>query len=193
MLHCCQVRTGLDPSRFVDLPATLSKCSFADRAEFDRTEAMLERTISKLRPIAVDREGFKCLCETAWLCWPRVWYLRKLATDGGPFPRQQDARAEGVVFGYPAGVKIFVGSHAWESEYHPAPSGEKLRRLVAALEAAGADDDDVCFLDYLSMPQPGRDDMDDSYFATTGAEQPLADRTPEEHSRFTFALWEMSR
>ena len=69
----------------------------------------------------------------------------------------------------------------------------KLRRLVKALDDALADDDDVCFLDFMSLPQAGREKMPDAYFVTTGAARPLADRTPEERTRFSFAMWEMSR
>ncbi|MDC0526215.1 hypothetical protein OAO87_04355 [bacterium] len=141
------VREGLGPRRFVDLPATLAECHFADRSEYEATLAMLESVIHQLRPIAMDKEGFKMMCEEAQLCWPKVWYLRALAERGGAFPRQQDVQPDGCVVGYPVGCKLFVVSHAWESQYHPAPSGAKLQRLVTTLDQLQADDDDVCFLE----------------------------------------------
>ena len=180
------VRDGLEPQRFVDLPATLATCHFEDRSEFEATIAMFERVVQGLRPIAVDREGFKTLCETARLCWLKVWYLRALSRERAeapaPFPRQQDVPLEGAVFGYPTGCKIFVASHAWESQYHPAPSGRKLVRLVEALEELHADDDDVCFLDFMSLPQAAHAGMPVEYFAATGASSPLTQRTHEQAS-----------
>ena len=96
---------------------------------------MLESVIGRLRPIPVDREGFRTLCETAYLCFPKVWYLRRLAAKvpTGPFPRQQELRREGCVFGYPTGCKIFSVTHAWASEFHPSPTGELLGRHATHL------------------------------------------------------------
>ena len=67
--------------------------------------------------------------------------------------------AEGFVAGYPTGCKMFAASHGWASEYHPSPSGMKAALLVASLDAQGADDEDVCFVDYLSLSQVGRENM----------------------------------
>ena len=109
---------------------------------------MLKRTLRDVRPIVDDRHGFEIICNETQLHWVKVGYIKQLAQQGGPFPRQQDLNPDGLYIGVlPPGRKWSL-SHGWSSEMHPSPSGEKMRRLAAKLESLGAHDEgDGVFLE----------------------------------------------
>lgn len=85
----------------------------------------------------------------------------------------------------PLTLRRYVVSHAWASEHHPSPSGVKLHKLLAVLDADGASDGDGVFLDYCSLDQRQRPQPPGS--------PPQRARTVGETRRFYLALWEMSR
>ena len=152
---------------------------------------MLHTVIALMRPVKVDREGFRTLCERGEIAWLKVWYIHKLAKKGGPFPRRQDLDPTGFVVGYTAGRK-FVMTYAWATEYHPSPDGKKMKELSVALKEHGAKDKDVVFVDYCSLYQAQRG-VPAIYFENCKVASPQKQRTPGQDSCFMCALQEMSR
>jgi hypothetical protein len=170
----------------------------------------LRRAFGAMVPVFEDTLGFRSFCIAAEIAWVKIGYLRhfvrQLATavattsgamavtmdgasaagGGRPFPRRQELPRGTFYVGLPpAGTRSYVVSHGWATEHHPSPSGLKLRRLVAALDADGASDDDGCFLDYMSLDQRARPGS----FGTPKQRE----RTVSETRRFYLALWEMTR
>ena len=139
--------TRLDPRKLSDPNALLDACEWDTPADRRRLDALLRRTLKDVRPIAHDRHGFETICNEIQLHWVKVGYIKQLARQRGPFPRQQDLHPDGVHIGLPPGRKWSL-SHGWSSEMHPCPSGIKMQRLAAKLEALGAHDEhDGVFLE----------------------------------------------
>ncbi len=123
----------------------------------------------------------------------------EIAAGSTPFPRRQDLPPEAYVIGRPpSSQRAFVVSHAWESQFHPCPGGEKIVRLATQLRAQDASTDDMVFLDYGSLAQMGRA-VPQSYWDSLGAsvrdqQSPMQkDRSPKEHWQFSQAMHQMLR
>lgn len=158
-----------------------------------------------------DHEGFEFFCAGARLAWVFVRAIRHFAAQAGrPFPRRQELPAGTFVEGVPPrDRRKFVASHGWESEVHPSPSGTKMARLVQALDALGAVEDDVVFFDFLSNPQeakmgwkydegepwegaPKRSASAEPYFEHNRVSF-ISGRTEQEKASFSYAMWDMGR
>ena len=63
------------------------------------------------------------------------------------------AYVDGMV---PCRSQAFVVSYPWSAHLHPFPGGGKIREIVATLDELNANDDDVVFIDFLSLPQTER-------------------------------------
>ena len=98
--------------------------------------------------------------------WPRFYF--KIQIRGAPPPK----------------ARKFSLSYGWASQFHPSPTGSKMRELAAALEKLGADDGDAVFFDYCALPQNGRAKMPDAYFEANGCKAPMADKTAAEKQQF---------
>ena len=150
-----RLQKGLEPCALSDPRTLLEQCHFETEAERAYFNSLLRRTLREVKPIGLDRSGFEIICNEVQLRWVKVGYIKKLASRGGQFPRQQDLKPDGFHVGLPPG-RTFSLSHGWVSEMHPGPSGAKLQRLVAQLESLGADPErDGVFLDYSSRALPG--------------------------------------
>ena len=166
-----------------------------------------------------DSTGFNVVCEQSGIRWVRVWFIHELASRGGPAPRCQDMPYGSFLEGrVPVGVRHYVVSHSWAANRHFDPSGEKLRDLAKILERLGAQDNDVAFLDYMSLTQaggwvpmaylqynPGARRHAEAYGLRVGVnieENPvdqepdmvrLSGRSDAQERRFRFALFETTR
>jgi hypothetical protein len=125
--------------------------------EFHRIVRMLAPAVT---PVHVDKAAFNELCHFADVAWLKVSYIRYRARLLGPFPRRQDLRVGTCYIGTPPNfARKFVVSHAWASEAHPSPSGDKMRWIAQQLDQISsehggpADDDDCVFFDYCSLPR----------------------------------------
>jgi len=102
----------------------------------------------------------------------RVGYLRFLARQGCRLPRFQelpegppqeyrDLRASASVRGEDirrclTSSDLFVVSHAWLTYEHPDPVGTRLEELVDEFAILKAQDTDLVFIDFCSLPQVDR-------------------------------------
>ena len=141
----------LDPRKLSDPRAVLDACEWETPAEKRRVlsaVSLLKRTLRDVRPIVDDQRGFEIICNETQLHWVKVGYIKQLAQQGGPFPRQQDLNPDGLYIGVLTSGRKWSLSHGWSSEMHPSPSGEKMRRLATKLESLGAHDErDGVFLE----------------------------------------------
>jgi len=105
-----------------------------------------------------DALGFQVACEAAQFRWVKVSFIYELAERDGPAPRCQDlpkgTYTDGIV---PEDCQPFVVSYPWSSHLHPDPSGRKMKELRKALMLCQAKEEDLVFLDYLSLPQNGEE------------------------------------
>jgi len=188
------VRDGLDPARFIDWKAELGTKVFTNNAGLELVLDRMSDQVSAMSPVADDAVGFATFCKESGIGWLAVAAAKRLAAAPGPFPRNQDLPPGAVIAGAPpAGARKFVLSHAWGSEKHPSPGGEKLRRLLKVLGRLGAKDSDVIFFDYISYPQKAQYVPTSYYVHNEGCAKPQADRTAAEDNRFYYALWDMGR
>jgi len=83
----------------------------------------------------------------------RFGFLRGLATEAAArLPRRQDCPRE--AFGdHRRCCMRFAVSHCWASRDHPDPDGSTLRMIVSRLLRLGVGDDDLVFLDFVSLFQ----------------------------------------
>ena len=192
-------------------------------SEYTAVGDMLVRVLRAMRPVKTDREGFLLFCEEvcvwqkyppllshsqcalpvlsaharltqAQLAWVKVSFIRRQQFIKGPFPRRQDLKDSDVVVGRPPlGRRLYCLSHQWDSEFHPNPSGDKMRRLAIILDRLQADDNDLLFVDFCSLPQVGRDVPDDYFLENDLMMDRQAERSHDETDRFRFCMWEMSR
>ena len=152
----------------------------------------LRRALGTMLPVRDDHRGFRSFCLAAQMGWIKVSYVRRfvahISTYGDrPFPRRQELPRGTFYEGLPPeGRRKYVVSHGWATEHHPSPSGMKLCKLLAAIDAdEGASDDDGIFLDFCSLDQRAR--------PQPAGQQPQRERTIAESRRFYLALWEMTR
>ena len=101
----------------------------------------------------------------------------------------------------PAGQQLWVVSYPWSAQTHPSPGGQKIRELVGELNNQGASDDDVVFLDHMSLWQ-GAENVPEVYAKLNNVKGAtsagvglvsLLDRTEEQLKEFKFALFETTR
>ena len=167
----------------------------------------------KMLPAREDAVGFQTVCQQSGFRWIRVWFVHKLASRGGPAPRCQDLPYGTYVEGrVPEGVRHYVVSHGWAAHLHFDPSGSKMRELAAVLSRLSAAQDDVVFVDYMSLTQAGgwvpkvylefnpgaRRHVDLEGMKTMpppgyGDMVLLSGRTEAQERRFRFALFETTR
>lgn len=133
-----------------------------------------------------------------------VSFVREQALLGGPFPLRQHLPDGAYRVGTPPQhLRKFVVSHAWESEAHPSPSGDQMRRLAATLAALDppARDEDLVFFDFCSLPQSkkmglrhpnGRNAAATEYFARNNVPF-ISRRSASEKAAFSYAMWDMGR
>ncbi|CAK0897044.1 unnamed protein product [Prorocentrum cordatum] len=136
--------------------------------------------------------------------WVLCGYLRRLAAAGKAMPRYQEVSSYQAVVGssgFPLlrdGLKHrFVLSHPWLSKEHPDPQGAKLKLLVHQLDMLQASDSDGVFIDYMSLPQHDKQNLDlqrlelEQRFPKPG--QHPAVRTEAEEAQFKQALSAMEQ
>ena len=151
----------------------------------------LRRALSAMLPVYDDHRGFRSFCLAAEIAWIKVRYVRRFvaligATGKRPFPRRQELPRGAFYVGLPPEERRkYVVSHGWATEHHPSPSGAKLRKLLEALDADAASDDDGIFLDFCSLDQRDK--------PQPAGKPPQRHRTVAETRRFYLALWEMTR
>ena len=206
------IRCALAPERLADPQRLLGSCKWGGPEDAVQAFGRFRAIVARTAPGARDALGFRRFCDRAQIAWLRVRLVRDWAGRGAfPVPRRQELPAGGFIVGCPpGGCRKFVVSHGWESEMHPSPSGAKMRRLVDALRALEASDDDLVFFDFCSNPQaavmgrtyaedeprtgvPARDCTCGPYFAAHGVAYPLADRSRAQRRASDDALWEMGR
>lgn len=172
-------------------------------AEYIRT---LDSFTSQLPPAKSDAVGFVVTCAVANFRFVRCRFLRQLAKRGGPSPRRQDLPRGSFVDGHvPLGRQLWVVSYPWSAQAHPSPNGQKIRELVWELNKHEAADDDVVFLDHMSLWQ-GTATLPRVYVTrnegVTGLPERLSvysglvelrDRTVAQLREFKFALFETTR
>ena len=118
--------------------------------------AMRKAAFGLMKSACDDALGFGVVCEQARWRWVRVSFIQSLAVRGGPPPRCQDLPYGTFIDGrVPAGARHFVVSHAWSAHLHFSPSGGKMTLLMSVLNSLGAADDDVVFIDFMSLNQAG--------------------------------------
>mmetsp|Transcript_90615 Transcript_90615/g.280226 ORF Transcript_90615/g.280226 Transcript_90615/m.280226 type:complete len:609 (+) Transcript_90615:84-1910(+) len=109
--------------------------------------------------------------------WVKANYILLFLEDGKPMPRCQDLppKAFGTI---DKAVRVFGVTHPWLGRFHPDPQGIQMETLRAKLKKLKKqmmlDQEDVVFLDYMSLPQ----------VTTAGVD----DRTPVEKQRLAAAL-----
>eukprot|EP00450_Noctiluca_scintillans_P038278 CAMPEP_0194480792 /NCGR_PEP_ID=MMETSP0253-20130528/3472_1 /TAXON_ID=2966 /ORGANISM="Noctiluca scintillans" /LENGTH=565 /DNA_ID=CAMNT_0039320221 /DNA_START=37 /DNA_END=1734 /DNA_ORIENTATION=+ len=150
------VKPNLTPEKLRNASGQLKSAPTA--VEADRQHVLRLRTafFSRMPAAQEDSTGFHVVCEQSSIRWVRVWFIHELASRGGPAPRCQDMPYGSFLEGrVPVGVRHYVVSHSWAANRHFDPSGEKLRDLAKILTRVGAQDNDVAFLDYMSLTQAG--------------------------------------
>ena len=165
-------------------------------------EGLIEKWASQLLAARVDAVGFVVTCAVANFRFVRCHYLRQLGARGGPSPRRQDLPRGTFVDGHvPAGQQLWVLSYPWSAQTHPSPDGKKVRELVCELDNYGASDDDVVFVDHMSLWQ-GHEVVPEIYVTQNMVENfdplndgfvGLHDRAVSEQKKFKFALFETTR
>jgi len=86
--------------------------------------------------------------------------------QGLPFPRRQDVEEDAQVVGIPPRwAQIFTVDHAWLTREHPDPHMHNFTSLIAELDAVGAQDNDLAFIDFLSVWQAPRTERQEREFA----------------------------
>merc|ERR1711988_1988658 len=108
---------------------------------------------------------------------------------------------DGVV---PQEAQPWVVSYSWSAHLHPDPGGGKIKEVSEALKRYGAEQDDLVFMDYPSLPQGaamvpnayknlnGISSASDSRLQDWGFVQ-LPDRSEAEMRTFRSALPETTR
>jgi len=170
------------------------------RADADLVLSMKRRLWNAMPAARHDAVGFQTICRRAGFRWVKVAFIRFLAVRGGPAPRCQDLPDGTYVVGeVPAGRRPYVLSYSWSASSHFAPGGGKMRELSGTLDLLGADDEDLCFVDYLSLWQGGAR-VPQVYASINGVGvRPvygmvdLPDRTDDQKAEFRFALFETTR
>ncbi len=172
----------------------------ADRSIVSEVRAKLKR---RMLPARTDAVGFRTVCKVANFRWVLVSFVHALAERGGPAPRRQEmppgTYTDGAV---PPGRTPWVVSYGWASVEHFSPSGAKMCELSAALRERGAADDDVVFLDHMSLWQRGRT-LPQAYAVANGAVERMVDyrygrvtqgdMTKTQEKEMRFALYESTR
>ena len=108
-----------------------------------------------------DKNGFDAACNEAQLAFAYVGWLRKLRREGSIYPgRRQDCPPVLHIGAPPPDAQIFMVEQKWldapwarstaNKFTHPDPEGFNFPKLVAALDAEEAYDDDLVFIDILS-------------------------------------------
>ena len=175
---------------------------FTTSADAAVVEEIIVKNFADLPAAKTDAVGFVVACAVANYRFVRCRFLRDLAARGGPSPRRQDLPDDSYVDGHvPAGQQLWVVSYPWSAQTHPSPGGQKIRELVGELDDQGATEDDVVFLDHMSLWQ-GAENVPEVYVKlnkVTGAKSAgeglvsLPDRTEEQLKEFKFALFETTR
>jgi len=204
------VRRAIDPERLADVQAVFSAAHFMGISDSELVVRFLRDIYDRMPVAAEDTLGFEDFCTRGEIAWLRVGYIKRLAEQGGPFPRRQELPVGCFLIGVPPhGLRRFVTSHGWESEVHPSPSGAKMRRLTAELAVLKAADEDLVFLDFCSNTQEAkmgrlfkadepfegaraRDATAAAYFAATGLAY-ISGRNFHQKRVFSYAMWEMGR
>ena len=190
------------PEWLVGWRARYASMKFRDCPDSDYFARVIKSWAFWLPAARVDAVGFVVTCAVANFRFVRCHYLRQLAARGGPSPRRQDLPRGTFVDGHvPAGGTLWVLSYPWSAKTHPSPAGEKVRELVRELDKFGASDDDVVFVDHMSLWQ-GDEVVPNIYVtqnkvkdfgAQTNGLVGLRDRTVSEQKEFKFALYETTR
>ena len=189
------------PEWLVGWRERLQDMAFTVKSDRGRVEAMVARTVADFPVAKTDAVGFVVACAMANYRFVRCWFLRELAARGGPSPRRQDLPDNCYVDGHvPVGQQLWVVSYPWSAQTHPSPGGQKIRELVRELDNQGATEDDVVFLDHMSLWQ-GAENVPEAYLQcwVKGAKSAgegmvtLPDRTEEQLNEFKFALFETTR
>lgn len=103
-----------------------------------------------------DIDGFNATCDDLSTAWAKVGWLRRLWKDGGSFSFRRFCPVEALHIGAPpADAQLYVVNQRWLSHDTgdtggPDPEGFHLDRLIAALDADGAFDDDLVWIDALA-------------------------------------------
>lgn len=154
------VRNRMTAEFLMSFEDKLVQGHFAFTQPMDRAFTAIKRleTALSMPRAQIDRLGFDTSCRQAQYRWVRVSYLRSLQRRGSVAPRYQDmpegTHVDGVV---PHGSQAFVVSYSWSAHLHAFPGGGKIREIVATLDELHANNDDLVFIDFLSLPQAERD------------------------------------
>ena len=175
---------------------------FANRHYAGVLERHVARLVADLPAAKTDAVGFVVACAVANYRFVRCRFLKELAARGGPSPRRQDLPHDSYVDGHvPDGQALWVVSYPWSAQTHPSPGGRKIRELVCELKNQGAADDDVVFLDHMSLWQGAekvpkvcveKNKVTAAAYDGEGLVT-LLDRTDEQLKEFKFALFETTR
>jgi len=196
------VKAHLKPEFLAEIQSKLIDGTLYFETEGHRARALRMKTWlwSAMPEAREDAVGFQTICREAGFHWIKVSFVRFLADRGGPAPRCQDLPAGTYIVGeVPQGCQPFVLSYSWSSHLHFAPGGGKMKQLREALDALHADDDDVCFVDYMSLWQDGGQ-IPEVYAKCNNVKvRPvrgmvtLPNRTDAQNMQFRFALFETTR
>ena len=105
----------------------------------------------------------------AQLAFVRVGFLRDLVKDGLPLPSRNKVPPKELHVvaerGSPPAFKgVFGLVSCWQTRKHPDPKGEVLREFVEVLGRPAwedgprtAENDDLCFIDYISLTPPANE------------------------------------
>ena len=127
---------------------------FTKKSDVEIVETIFARWAADFPAAKTDAVGFVVACAVANYRFVRCRFLRELAALGGPSPRRQDLPHDSYVDCHvPVGQQLWVVSYPWSAQTHPSPGGQKVRELVCELNRQGASDDDVVFLDHVSLWQ----------------------------------------
>lgn len=140
----------------------------------------------------------------------KVGHLRALARQGKRLPRCQDLllkeqngpqglQTSVVVRGEELkrqlrSVEVYVVSHAWLAIEHPDPLGSRLEELVEELDYLRAKNSDLAFIDYCSLPQIDKTNVEYRRAARRGevlGANHAAMRSPEQEKDLQAAIAQM--
>ena len=103
--------------------------------------------------------------EQGAIAFVRAGYLKELHKRGHRMQRRQDVHPQHFLTAEEVRKQaLFSVSYKWMSPDHPDPRGVHLERLVHVLADEKADDDDGVFLDFSSMHQRPRDELQQALF-----------------------------
>merc|ERR1719383_175278 len=150
------VKPNLTPERLQNAKEQLKNAPVRTEGHRDLMLRSRRAFFSRMPAAREDSTGFNLVCKYAGIRWVRVWFIQELASRGGPAPRSQDLPTGTYVEGcVPSGARHYVVSHSWAANRHFDPCGGKLNDLVQVFESLGAKENDVAFLDYMSLTQAG--------------------------------------